>query len=69
MDDTLLAAPSESWTWTVTVLVAGPSLNVTSKLPAPVALLNTRFDTVPTLPPPVATTLNVSAPGSEVVNV
>ena len=34
---TLLLAPSESWTWTLTVLVASPSLKVTSKLPAPVA--------------------------------
>ena len=69
MLETLLLAPSESLTWTLTTEVAGPSLKVTSKLPAPVALSNTRLDTVPTEPPLVAWTVKVSTPGSLVVKV
>ena len=37
--------------WTLTVEVTGPSLNVTSKLPAPVMMLKDRFETAPTEPP------------------
>src|SRR5207237_2599601 len=56
---TLLLAPSLSCTWTLTVLVAGPSLNVTSKLPVPVAELIITLLTTPTLPPLVACRLSV----------
>ena len=69
IEETLLASPSESSTSTLTVEVADPSLNVTSKLPTPVVGSNTTLDTVPTAPPLVATIANVSAPGSLTVKV
>src|SRR5207244_3855631 len=68
---TLLGASSESLTWMLTVLVAGPSEKVTSKLPAPLAGLKLRPDRVPTEPPLglPTTMLKLSAPGSLVVKV
>ena len=50
---------------TVTVLEAGPSGNEQSKLPAPVAVLKVSAPTwVPLGPQSVASSTNVSAPGS-----
>ena len=60
----LLLASSESLTWTLTVLTVGPSRNVQSKLPAPVAAVKAGFERVPFGLQLWLTRLNVSAPGS-----
>ena len=60
----LLLASSESLTWTLTELTAGPSRNVQSKLPAPVVLSKAAFERVPFALQLWLTRLNVSAPGS-----
>ena len=44
IDETLLTAPSESSTCTLMAVVFGPSRNVTSKLPDPVAASNVTFE-------------------------
>ncbi len=67
IESVLLAALSESWTWTLTVELAGPSGNVQSKLPAPVTALKAAFDRLPPPPQLSLTRLNVSTPGSLVV--
>ena len=52
----------------MTVGEAGPSGNVQTKLPAPVAVLNVSAPTwLPFAPHSVASSTNVSAPGSVVV--
>jgi hypothetical protein len=64
----LSEAPSESLTVTLTVEVAGPSRNVQTKLPAPVVGLNVSVPVwLPPVPQSVASSTNVSAPGSTVV--
>ena len=64
----LSEAPSESLTVTLIVGLAGPSGKEQSKLPAPVAELNVSAPTwLPPAPQSVASSVNVSAPGSLVV--
>jgi hypothetical protein len=66
----LEGALSESFTWTETTELAGPSGNVQSKLPAPVELLKVAGALrLPFAPQLAVTRLNVSCPGSLVVNV
>ena len=61
-------APSESLTVTDTVGEAGPSGNVQTKLPAPGGgVERVDADLVPLVPHSVASSVNVSAPGSVVV--
>src|SRR2546428_506796 len=64
---TLLCAPSESATCTVTSLEAGPSGKVQSKLPAPVVGSKAGLDRTPLVPQLVLTSVNVSWPGSLVL--
>jgi hypothetical protein len=68
--ESLSDPPSESSTVTLTELEAGPSGKVQSKLPAPVVALNAAGpSSVPLAPQSTSSSTNVSAPGSEVVNV
>jgi hypothetical protein len=69
MASVLLAAPSESATWTLTVVVLGPSRKVTSKPPDPVAGSNVRLLTAASGPAVTPSRLKVSWPGSPVVKV
>ena len=64
----LLLALSESLTWTETVLEAGPSGKVQTKLP-PEAVVVVVPTWLPLAPQLTDTTLNVSAPGSVTVKV
>jgi hypothetical protein len=56
--------PSPSLMVTLTVLLAGPSGKVQSKLPAPVVGLKAPFESVPLAPHVSVSRLNVSEPGS-----
>src|SRR4051812_18794651 len=64
----LLGALSESLTWAETVLEAGPSGNVQTKLP-PEAVVLVVPTWLPVRPQLVLTTVKVSAPGSVTANV